>query len=104
MAKVINIADKLNNEPTFIVLGEGRQYKVNDNYKTLMKATALFEAEDANESESMMNAIGLILGNDARKEVEGMPLGNVRVIFTAVMAAVQGVSYEDMESRFQAQG
>lgn len=101
MANVINIANKLNNEPAFIVLGENKQYKVNDNYKTLMKATALFEGEDVNEANAMMEAIELILGKTARKEVEEMPIGNVRVIFTAVMAAVQGLKYEDAEARFQ---
>lgn len=103
MAKVINIANKLDNEPTFIALGEGKQYKVNDNYKTLMKATALFEGEDVNDADAMMKSIELILGKDARAEVEDMPTANVRVIFTAVMAAVQNVSYEEMERRFQAQ-
>lgn len=101
MANVINIASKLNNEPVFIVLGEGKQYQVNNNYKTLMKASALFEVEDVNEADAMMKAIEFILGKTARNEVEEMPIDNVRVIFTAVMAAVQGLKYEDVEARFQ---
>ena len=93
----------LNNEPTFIVFGENKQYKVDDNYKTLMKATALFEKEGVDEAAAMIDAIELILGKEAKKEVENMPIGNVRVVFTAVMAAVQGLKYEDAEARFQEQ-
>ena len=103
MANVINISNKLNNEPTYIALGDGKQYKVDNNYKTLMKASALFEGENVNETDSMMKAIELIIGKNARAEVENMPIHNVKVIFTAVMAAVQNVSYEEMESRFQEQ-
>lgn len=101
MANVINIANKLNNEPVFIALGEGKQYKVNNNYKTLMKASALFEGEGVNEADAMMKSIELILGKAARNDVEEMSIENVRVIFTAVMAAVQGLKYEDVEARFQ---
>lgn len=101
MANVINISNKLNNEPVFIALGEGKQYKVNNNYKTLMKATALFEGENVNEADAMMKSIELILGKTARAEVEEMTIDNVRVVFTAVMAAVQGIPYEEIEARFQ---
>lgn len=101
MANIINIANKLNNEPVFIALGEGKQYKVNNNYKTLMKASALFEGEGVNEADAMMKSIELILGKGARNDVEEMSIENVRVIFTAVMAAVQGLKYEDVEARFQ---
>lgn len=101
MANVINIANKLNNEPVYIALGENKQYKVNNNYKTLMKASALFEGEGVNEADAMMKSIELILGKSARAEVEDMSIENVRVIFTAVMAAVQGLKYEDVEARFQ---
>ena len=103
MANVINIANKLNNEPVFIVLGEGKQYKVNNNYKTLMKASALFEGENVNEADAMMQSIELILGKDARNEIEEMSIENIRVVFTAVMASVQGLQYEDVEARFQEQ-
>lgn len=101
MANIINIASKLNNEPTYIALGEGKQYKVNDNYKTLMKASAGFEGENVNEADAMMKAIELILGKEAKSEVENMPVANVKVVFTAVMAAVQGLPYEAVEARFQ---
>ena len=101
MANIINISNKLNNEPTFIALGEGKQYKVNNNYKTLIKASALFEGENVNEADAMMKSIELILGKAARGEVEEMSIENVRVVFTAVMAAVQGLPYEAVEARFQ---
>lgn len=101
MGKVINITNKLNNEPTFIVLGENKQYKVDDNYKTLIKVSELFEKEGTSDTTAMMDAIELILGKAARKEIENMSIGDVKVIFTAVMAAVQGIDYEDAEARFQ---
>lgn len=101
MSNIINISNKLNNEPKFIILGEGKQYKVNDNYKTLMKASALFEGQNVNEADAMMKSIELILGKTARTEVEEMSIENIRVVFTAVMAAVQGLPYEAVEARFQ---
>ena len=100
MANIINIANKLNNEPVFIALGEGKQYKVNNEYKTVMKASALFEDENVNQVYAMMKALELILGKTARAEVENMSIENVKTVFTAVMAAVQGLKYEDVEARF----
>ena len=98
MGKVINITNKLNNGPTFIVVGENKQYKVDDNYKTLMKVSSLLEE---NGTESMMEAIELIIGKAARKEIENMSMSDVKVVFTALMAAVQGIDYEEAEARFQ---
>ena len=101
MAQILNISNKLNNEAKFIVFGEDKKYKVNDNYKTLMRASELFNGENVNEADAMMEAIELIIGRNARREVEEMSLENVKVVFTAVMAIVQGQKFEDMETRFQ---
>jgi hypothetical protein len=103
MAKVISIANRLQNEPTVIELGNGIVYTVNDSYKNMMMVNEMFNSDDISEGDAMMKAIELTLGKKARGEVENMPLGDVQVVFIAVMAAIQKLSYEDMEARFRAQ-
>ena len=103
MAKVISIANRLQNEPTLIDMGNGVTYTVNDSYKNMLLVNELFNAEDVSENDAMMKAIELTLGKKARGEVENMTLGDVQVVFIAVMAAIQKLSYEDMEARFRAQ-
>ena len=100
MANIINIANKLNNEPVFIVLGEGKQYKVDNRYKIVMQASALIENGSA---DSTMKAIELVLGKEARKQVEELPLTDIQIVMTAVMAAIQGKKYDDIAARFPEQ-
>ena len=102
MATIINISNKLNNEQKYLSLGEDKKYKVNDSYKTVMKVSELFNNPEVDNSSAMMDAIELFLGKSARKEMEDMSIDSVKVIYIALMAIVQNVSYEDMAARFQA--
>lgn len=101
MAKVISITEKLNNEDTYVEIAEGKQYKVNKNYKVLMKVTDLLSGDKVDYVKSIMDAIELLLGKKARAEIEDMTLENITVVFKAALAAAQGTTYEEMDDRFQ---
>lgn len=101
MEKIIDITNKLDNASIYITIDKDKKYKVNNSFKALLKASALFENNKGDDAEAMAEAIEIILGKSAREEIENMSISNVKTIFTAMMAAVQGMSYEEMESRFQ---
>lgn len=103
MAKVINISDRLSNEETFIEIAEGKSYKVNKNYKALMRATDLLNGEDVDYTKAIMEAIEILVGKEARQDLEEMTLENIIVVFKAVLAAAQNTSFEDVDARFQQQ-
>lgn len=99
LRKIINISDKLSLEKPKIAIGD-KEYEVNDSMDTVLK----FE-ELAIEStvQSMQTAITISLGEDAAKEIgiDKFSVANFRVITIAIMAAMQGIEYEDAEARFQ---
>lgn len=101
MGKVINITDKLSNDVPVIVIGNV-EYEVNDSMEVVFKFEEL--ANDGNKG--MYKAMELALGKKAFKEigVDKMSVSNYKVLTTALMASMQGMSYEDAEKRFQQQG
>jgi|GEM_PF-4660072 len=99
MPKNINITDLLSNEQPTIQIGE-KQYPVNNSIEAVMKFEEL--ATDGN-SKNLLNAIKSALGDKAYDEigVGTLPLPNIRVLTTAILAATQGIAYEDAAARFQ---
>lgn len=99
MAKIINISDKLSNEKPCIQVGE-KSYVVNDSLETVMKFEEMYGDGD---TQGMLECMKVALGAKAYKEAsfEKMSFSNIRVWFLAVMAAMQGVTYEEVEERFQ---
>ena len=98
MAKIINISDKLSKDKPVITIGD-KSYEVNDSMANVMKFEEL--AADS-KSESMLKAIELSLGAEAAEEIgiKDMSITNFKVIITAILAAMQDVTYEEAEARF----
>lgn len=98
MSKVINITDKLSDERPSLKVGE-KEYPLNDSMETVFK----FEELATTGNKGAMEAIKMALGEKAYKElkIEKLSVANFRVIMTAIMAAMQGMTYEETEARFQ---
>ena len=99
MAKIINISDKLSTEKPVIQVGE-KSYPVDDSLATVMKFEEQYGDGDI---QGMLECVKVALGAKAYKEVafEKMSFSNIQVWFLAIMAAMQGVDYEELESRFR---
>ena len=99
MAKIINITDRFNNEKPKIKIGE-KEFEVNDSMETVL----IFE-ELANDGsiESLNEAIKITLGEDAIKylNMNELSISNFKVLTIAVLAAIQGLEYEEAEARFR---
>ena len=99
MPNIINITDKLINEKPCIIVGDKR-YEVNNGLRTVMRFEEL--ATESNVK-SMVEALKVALGANAVEElnVDDMSQPNFKVLLTALMAAIQGVTYEEAEVRFR---
>lgn len=99
MAKIINISDKLSLARPSIQVGE-KTYPVNDSLETVMKFEEVYGDGD---TQSMLECMKVALGETAYDELDFVHTSfqNIQVWFMAVMAAMQGVEYEEVEARFQ---
>ena len=99
MAKIINISDKLSLSRPTIAVGE-KEYVVNDSIETVLKFE---EVSGDGEIQSMLEAMKIAFGEEAFNEIDfpRMSFMNIQVWFTAVMAAMQDMTYEEVEERFQ---
>lgn len=97
----INIIDKLGVENQTITIAKDKTYTVNCGAKTMIKAQEMFKKDES--FTTMFDVIEQFLGKKARKEIENMDLsvGQLKAVITAIMAQVNEISYEEMESRFQ---
>jgi len=98
MSKIVNITDKLSSSKPTIQLGD-KTYEINDSMETVFK----FEEMASSGNKGMVEAVKMALGEKAYRElgVAKMSVGNFKVIVVALLAAMQGVSYEEAEARFQ---
>lgn len=101
MSKRISITDKLNDEKPTIEIGE-KVYEINDSMETVLK----FEELSNTGNRGVMSAMKMALGEEAFNEigVEKLSINNFKVLTTAIMASMQGLTYEDAAARFQSQG
>lgn len=99
MAKIINISDKLSLEKPVIQVGD-KTYEVNDSLETVLKFEEQYGDGDIH---GMLECMKTALGSKAYTEMkmEKMSFKNVQVWFFAVMAAMQDMTYEEVESRFR---
>ena len=97
----LNIIDKLDEDKKTVTVAEGKTYTVNCGAKTMIKVQDTFKKDSS--FDSMFDAIELLLGKKARKELYEMDLtvSQLKKVVLAVMAQVNEVSYEEMEQRFQ---
>lgn len=99
MAKIINISEKLSLDRPFIQVGE-KTYPVNDSLETVMKFEEVYGDGD---TQDMLDCMKIALGEAACEEIDFIHTSfqNIQVWFLAVMAAMQGVDYAEVEARFQ---
>lgn len=104
MATVIDITNKIKNEEKFIVYN-GKNYKVDDRKNTVLEAQAILAAAtDGNDLSAIDGAMTKLIGKEAVKDFEGLSLQDYLVPFYAVMACVNGKSYEETEEMFRNAG
>lgn len=99
MSKIINITDKLSSEKPKLQIGEDI-YEVNDSMNTVLKFQEL--SQDSG-FENLEKAVELAIGEKPAKKlcIKEMSLSNFKVIVTSIMAAMQGLEYEEAATRFQ---
>lgn len=99
MAKIINISDKLSNEKPQLQLGD-KTYDVNDGMSVVIKFEELATSQS---SKKVLEAMEVALGKKACEEIgiKNMSAANLKVVMIAIMAAVQGLDYEDADARFR---
>lgn len=97
----LDISSKLSHEPQTITIAEGKTYKVDCSAKTMLKAQDIFKKD--NSFDGLFQAIELLLGKEASKEIKDMKVtvSDLSVIIIAIMAQVNEIPYEEMEKRFQ---
>ena len=100
MGRVINIANKLDREPRFLILDDTHKYKVDCSKNAVLKIMSLEEGKDA---EQMDMIIKILLGNAAFKEIDemGLPFDNMMIIMKAALAVAMNKNYDDVEADFR---
>ncbi len=93
----LDISSKLGHEKQEITIAEGKTYAVN------CSATAFLKIQDLFSENKILEAIEMLLGKDAVKDIEAMELTikELKIIIIAAAAQANEVSYEEMEKRFQ---
>lgn len=103
MATIINITQKIKQEPKFIKIGEAT-YQVNDSKNNMIEAMGLMSNADG-DVKAMDLAVKKLLGAKAFAEIEKLNLtfDSYKVVFIGIMAAVNELTYEEAEARFRKQ-
>lgn len=93
----LDISSKLGHEKQEITIAEGKVYEVN------CEATNFFKVQEYFSQNKIMDALELLIGANAVKEIEKMKLSvkEMEVIIIAAAAQVNEVSYDTMEKRFR---
>lgn len=103
MPKVIDISSQLTNARPKIKISEDKEYTVNDRKNTIILVNALFknQKEDVEDLEIMDKALDMLIGKEARKEIDELDLSFAayQKVFTTAMSAATGTSEEEIEGR-----
>lgn len=100
MATVIDITGKIKNEEKFIVYN-GKSYKVDDRKNTVIEVYSIIGASNNDNIEMIDKVMEKLLGKDALKDFAGLNYEDYLVPFFAVLACVQGKTYEEIEDSFR---
>lgn len=100
MATVIDITGKIKNEEKFIVYN-GKSYKVDDRKNTVIEVYSIIEKSEGNNVEMIDKVMEILLGKGAVKDFEKLSYEDYLVPFFAVLACVQGKTYEEIEASFR---
>lgn len=98
MSNVINITDKFSKDLPSIQIGD-KLYPVNNGISAMLA----FEEAATGGIAGILKALEGAFGKKAYKEmdVEGMSMGNIMVLASAVLAAMMNITYEEANARFQ---
>ena len=103
MSKIIDISAKLTNERPKLKLAEDKIYEIDDRKNNIILLNQKMQGEDLNDLKVMDDMIGIVLGEEAAKEIDDMnlPVIAYHSIMIAIMAAISGEDYEVAEARFR---
>lgn len=103
MSKVYDISPKLTNEKPKIQIAENKIYEVDNRKNTILLMQQKLEKADINDLNFLDEAIEMLLGEKAAKEIDEMDLSiaGYQTIFIAIMAAIQEIEYEQAEGMFR---
>lgn len=101
MSNSIDISSKLKKEPIKIKLSEGKEYEVDNSAENFVIVQDKLKDKEFS-IEVMYDVIEMLMGKDALKEIKDMKLSvnGLETVIIGVMAAVNEISYEEMEKRF----
>ena len=108
MGRVINIGNKLDREPRFLVVDEEHRYKVDCRKNTVIQFMELSDQMDNDTSVTdsvkiMDDCIKMLIGEVAFKELEEMelPFDEWQLIFKAATAVAMNKNLEDADADFR---
>lgn len=108
MGRVINIANKLDREPRFLVIDEDHRYKVDCRKNTVIQFMELSDKIDDNTSvkdsmAAMEDGIRLLVGDKALKEIDDMdlPFDAWQWVFKAATAVAMNKDLKDVDADFR---
>ena len=103
MSKIIDISAKLTNERPRLKLAEDKIYDIDDRKNTIILLNQKMQGSDTNDIDAIDEMIGVVLGEEAAKEINDMnlPMAAYQSIMIAIMAAVTGEEYDIAEARFR---
>lgn len=108
MGRIINIGNKLDREPRFLVIDEEHRYKVDCRKNTIIRFMEITDQIDnstnpAESMEAMDNGLKLLVGEAAFREIEEMdfPFSEWQLIFKAATAVAMNKDLEDIDADFR---
>ena len=104
MANSIDISAKLKKEPIKIKLTEDNEYEVDKSAETIVIVQDKLKDKEFS-IDVMYEVIEILMGKDALKEIKDMKLSvnGIESVIIGLMAAINEISYEEMEKRFPKQ-
>lgn len=104
MANSIDISAKLKKEPIKIRLAEDKEYEVDNSAETFVIVQDKLNDKEFS-IDVMYEVIEILMGKDALKEIKDMKLSvnGIESVIIGLMAAINEISYEEMEKRFPKQ-
>lgn len=104
MANSIDISAKLKKESIKIKLSEDKEYEVDNSAETFVIVQDKLKDKEFS-IDVMYEVIEILMGKDALKEIKDMKLSvnGIESVIIGLMAAINEISYEEMEKRFPKQ-
>ena len=100
MGRVINISNKLDRDPRFLIVDDTHKYKVDCTKNAVLKVMDLDSDNDAAQLDEILK---ILLGSKALKEIEDMqlPYDNWVTIVKAAIAVATNKDFDDVDAEFR---